>query len=63
MPQPASPQIPEIFLQSCAVPVEAQGSLPSDILANHAENMRRFAVCRVRHQNLVNAIKLRENEE
>ena len=48
------------MLMPCAEPLLATGDTPEDILRVHAENAGRWAVCRDRHINLIDAVKARQ---
>jgi len=44
----------------CAEPLLATGDTPEDILRVHTENAGRWAICRGRHINLIDAVRSRQ---
>lgn len=55
------PPIPESLLKECPPLVPSEGSTPRDILENHAQNMEAANLCRLRHNSLLEAVRLRNN--
>ena len=47
-------------MRGCPDLVFADGTTPEAILGAHAENMVRHAVCRLRHEALLDAVRVRQ---
>ena len=47
-------------MRGCPDLVFAEGTTPAAILHAHVENMGRHAICRIRHEALIDAVRLRQ---
>jgi len=47
-------------MRGCPELLFAEGTTPEAILGTHAENMGRHAVCRLRYEALIDAVRIRQ---